>query len=45
MESLDIIEVQPLKCYNHLIDFLNDGHDGEMIIKETIKRLLIQQKA
>lgn len=45
MESLDIIEVQPLKCYNHLIDFLNDGHDGEMIIKETIKKIINTAKS
>lgn len=41
---LDIVEVQPLKCYNHLIDFLNDGHDGVEIIKETVKKIISTAK-
>ncbi len=44
MRPLDIIEVQPLSCYSHLIDFLNDGHDGEKIIKETIVKIIKKAK-
>ncbi|MGM9970812.1 MAG: PolC-type DNA polymerase III [Anaeroplasmataceae bacterium] len=37
---VDIVEVQPISSYNHLIAFLNDGHNGKEIIINTIKKII-----
>lgn len=40
MSFVDIVEVQPISSYKHLIAFLDDGHDSETIITETIKNII-----
>lgn len=40
INEYDIIEVQPPRSYLHLISALNDGHDGEKIIKEIILKII-----
>ncbi len=44
IKYLDVVEVQPLSSYNHIIDFLNDGLDGKQVVIETIKKIISTAK-
>ena len=45
ISKYDVIEVQPIHSYDHLIADLNDGHNGLEIIQNTVKKIIDFAKA
>ncbi len=45
ISKYDVIEVQPLHAYDHLIHELDDVRDGKKIIEDTIKLIISEAKA
>ncbi|MCR5706581.1 MAG: PolC-type DNA polymerase III [Acholeplasmatales bacterium] len=45
ISKYDVIEVQPIHSYDHLINELSDVRDGLHIIQDTVKKIIDEAKA